>query len=208
MEYNINETKKEEEKEDKYNIFKINSDTLVLKKKRLIEISKNLTKIEYLEIFNILQDDNCNFSENKNGVFINLLNVTENTIDRIFSFVDFIKHKREDLLQHEEFLENAKKTIKESNIEKYDNNINNNTIEDMSNIDYENTYEDEDFDDNNEKNKTYLNFSSDEDEDIENKLSLKKKKIKYTGKKAKMIKSIKDSNDPHKLKLKNKKVDE
>ena len=178
------------------------NENLIMKKKKLIEISGNLTKIEYLEIFNILQDDNCNYSENKNGVFINLLNVTENTIDRIFSFIDFIKHKREDLLKHEEYLENAKKTIKETNIEKYD------TVEDMSKADYENTYEDEEVDDNIGKNKTYLNFSSDEDEDIENKLSLKKKKIKYTGKKAKMIKSIKDSNDPNKLKLKNKKIDD
>ena len=57
------------------------------------------------------------------------------------------------------------------------------------------------------KSSNYLIFSSDEDEDLENKLSLKKKKIKYTGKKAKMIKSIKDGND-FKNKIKNKKNNE
>ena len=48
----------------------------------------------------------------------------------------------------------------------------------------------------------YLTFSSDEDENLENKITLKKKKNKYTGKKAKMIKSIKnkDNNDLNKNK--------
>jgi spore coat protein CotH len=72
---------------------------------------------------------------------------------------------------------------------------------------YDNFYDD-DLDNNYEKAKTYLDFSSDEDEDIDNKLSLKKKKIKYTGKKAKMMKSIKDGNDPNKLKQKIKRADE
>ena len=41
-------------------------------------------------------------------------------------------------------------------------------------------------------------FSSDEDNDLENKLSLKKKKNKYTGKNAKLMKSIKDNGDKNK----------
>jgi len=43
---------------------------------------------------------------------------------------------------------------------------------------------------------------------LENKLSLKKKKIKYSGKKAKMIKSIKDSGNNNNNKNKNKKSEE
>ena len=54
----------------------------------------------------------------------------------------------------------------------------------------------------------YLIFSSDEDEDLENKISLKKKKTKYSGKKAKMIKSIRDSSDINKFKNKSKKNDD
>ena len=78
-----------------------NTDNLILKKKKLIEISKNLSKIEYFEIFNIIKQDNCQYSENKNGIFINLSNVSEITIDKIFNFINFIKNKKEYLIKHE-----------------------------------------------------------------------------------------------------------
>jgi hypothetical protein len=173
---------------------KINIDNITLKKKKLIEISKNLTNIEYLEIFNIIKEDNCNFSENKNGIFINLLNISEETIDKIFNFINFIKHKREDLMKHEEYLNIAKKNIS-SIIKNTENNIIiNESDKIVENLDQEETIE----------NSNYLVFSSDEDEDLENKILLKKKKIKYSGKKAKMIKSIKDSNDINKPKNRNK----
>ena len=176
-----------------------NSDNLILKKKKLIEISKNLTKIEYLEIFNIIQEDKCIYSENKNGIFINLSNVSENTIDKIFNFINFIKHKKEDLLKYEEYVSIAKKNI--TNVQK---SVINNNIHTEKDYNYNNNYEYSDSDDEKKINE-YLVFSSDEEDDLENKLSLKKKKIKYSGKKAKMIKSIKDTGNN---KSRNKKSEE
>lgn len=188
------------------NLTKLNNcDNLILKKKKLIEISKNLTKIEYLEIFNILNEDKCVYSENKNGVFINLSNVSELTLNKIFDFINFIKHKKEDLIKHEEILNNAKKNISNEvckNIENIQSSENNKDFE-YKDSEYDYVEEDEE-----EKNNNYLVFSSDEDDDIENKISLKKKKIKYSGKKAKMIKSIKDSNDTNKIKNRFKKSEE
>ena len=90
-------------------LVKNNSDKVILKKKKLIEITKNLTKVEYLEIFNIIKSDNCQYSQNKNGVFVNLLNVSEKTIDKIFDFINFFKQKNEDLVKHEEIINNTKK---------------------------------------------------------------------------------------------------
>ena len=90
-----------------------NNEFLITKKKRLIDMVNNLSKMEYLEIFNIFLEDNCQYSENKNGVFINLNNVKENTIDKIYNFINFIKHKKEDLLIHEEKIKVAKDNIKE-----------------------------------------------------------------------------------------------
>jgi hypothetical protein len=165
-----------------------NNEKVIIKKKKLIEISKNLSKIEYLEIFNIIQEDNCVYSENKNGIFINLSNVLESTIDRIFNFINFIQHKKEDLIKHDEYVHNAKKNITEKIVET-SSSLSNNT----NNIDYES-----DDSNINEETSNYLVFSSDEDEDLENKISLKKKKVKYTGKKAKMMKSIKDTTDKYK----------
>ena len=91
-------------------------------------------------------------------------------------------------------MDNAKKNI--GNIKKEINN--NNIINQKDNyIDY-NYYDYENLENNDDNN---LFISSDEDEDIENKLCLKKKKVKYIGRKAKIIKSIKDNQD-NKNKLK------
>lgn len=179
----------------------INLDKLIFKKKKLIETIKNLSKLEYLEIFSIIQNDNCQFSENKNGIFINLSNVSEITIDKIFNFINFIKHKKEDLIKHEEIINNAKKNISENDSTIYNLDLNNYT---------DNCSNDYMIDSDNEKKieSDYLIFSSDEDEDLENKISLKKKKTKYSGKKAKMIKSIRDSSDINKFKNKSKKNDD
>jgi hypothetical protein len=172
------------------------NDKIILKKKKLIEMAKNLSKIEYLEIFEIIKNDKCQYSENKNGIFINLNNVDEETIDKIFNFINFIKHKKEDLLKHEEILNTAKKNISIEVIP-YEKKINDT---------YNEIILEDELSDNDEPNNysNYLHFSSDEDEDLENKISLKKKKIKHSGKKAKMIKSIKDGN----LKNRTKKTDE
>ena len=170
----------------------ISSESFYFKKKKLIEVSKNLSKLEYLEIFNIIQDDKCQYSENKNGIFINLSNVSESTIDKIFDFINFIKHKREDLLKHEELINNTKKNLTipsnkniTENIYINQNDIKEDIIENMQELD-------EEPDINNYNG--YLEFSSEEEEDLDNKLSLKKKKNKYTGNKAKIIKSIKSNN--------------
>lgn len=182
------------------------SDNINLKKKKLIEISKNLNKLEYFEILNIIEEDKCQYSENKNGIFINLNNISENTIDKIFNFINFIKHKKEDLLKHEEIINNAKKNISE--IDK-NNNYNYTNVYQKSDVnDTYNEYSDDENEYIEKVDNKYLVFSSDEDEDIENKISLKKKKIKYSGKKAKMIKSIKDTNDPNKIKTRGKKNEE
>lgn len=162
---------------------------LIKKKKSLIDISKNLTKIEYLEIFNIIQSNNCQYTKNSNGIFINLHNVSEDVIDKIFNFLNFIKHKKEDLLIQEEYIVNFKKNIIEPTLEKtQESNFNNNKVYELSESD----------DDNNNSN--YLVFSSDDDENVENKISLKKKRVKYSGKKLKIIKSIKDNNEINKNK--------
>ena len=169
-------------------------DNINLKKKKLIEIS------------NIIEEDKCQYSENKNGIFINLNNISENTIDKIFNFINFIKHKKEDLLKHEEVINNAKKNISE--IDKNNNYTYTNVYQKSDLNDMYNEYSDDENEYNEKADNKYLVFSSDEDEDIENKISLKKKKIKYSGKKAKMIKSIKDTNDPNKVKNRGKKNDE
>lgn len=97
---------------------------IILKKKKLIEYSKNLTKLEYNEIFSIIQKDSCDYSSNINGVFINLSNVEEKTIDKIFNFLKFTKQKKKELKEKEFYIEDFKKNIKEEEIIKTKINLN------------------------------------------------------------------------------------
>ena len=72
-----------------------NANASIKKKKKLLELVKNLSNIEYNEIFNIIQENNCQYSGNNNGIFINLQNVNDEIIDKIFNFLEFIKKKKE-----------------------------------------------------------------------------------------------------------------
>ena len=164
-----------------------NSETLLFKKKKLIEICKNLAKNEYLEIYNIILKDSCPYSENKNGIFVNLANIKETTIDKIFDFINFIKHKKEDLIIQDEKINTVKLNINEH----VNNDINNNTnnlINDENSDEDNNDTESLDYSEE-KSSKNYLSFSSDEDDNLENKLSLKKKS-KNNSKKMKIIKSF------------------
>tara|TARA_B110000483_G_scaffold242095_1_gene326817 strand:- start:9253 stop:9837 length:585 start_codon:yes stop_codon:yes gene_type:complete len=135
---------------------------IILKKKKLIEMAVNLTVFEYNEILSIIQEDSCNYSSNTNGVFINLSNVEDKTIDRIYNFLKYTKHKKEELKQKESYLEDFKKTIqKDDGSNLFNNNNNNNdfarnddkSVESLSDNDDTLNYND------------YLCFSSDDDEE-------------------------------------------
>ena len=122
-------------------------------------MASNLNKIEYHEILNIIQKDNCTFSSNSNGVFINLTNVENHTIDKVFNFLKFTKQKKKELKEKENYLENFKKNINteekkvpEINNIKIINNEDNKSVDSLS--------EDED----NTNYNDYLCFSSDEED--------------------------------------------
>ena len=102
---NENEILKESENKDDSNM------DLIIKKKKLIEMAQNLNKIEYHEILNIVQKDNCTYSSNSNGIFINLSNIRNETIDKVFDFLKFTKQKKEELKEKENYLESFKKNI-------------------------------------------------------------------------------------------------
>jgi uncharacterized damage-inducible protein DinB len=86
----------------------LEKEKIIIKKKKLIEAVKHFSRMEYLEIFNIFKEDGCSYTENINGVFINLNNVPIHTIDKIFHFLDYIKSKKEELLIHEEKMNETK----------------------------------------------------------------------------------------------------
>jgi hypothetical protein len=80
---------------------------------------------EYQEIFNIIKKDTSQYTENKNGIFINLKNLNENTINKISHFINYCKHNKKNLEVLEE----------KQNEEIRNANINNNNKSYIINID-------------------------------------------------------------------------
>lgn len=158
---------------------------LYLNKKKLIESVKKLSKDEIIEIFKIFLDNNIPYSENNNGIFINLNNVKEKILNEINKYIDYIEVKKNDLINSEVKVSEQKELLGESNKIIVDNFELNKTI-----------YKEYEFQDNHEEilnnkiNNCLKNISSNEVD--QSKISLKRKKNKYHGNMAKLINSFKE----------------
>lgn len=62
------------------------------KLKNLRDRISDLGLVENIEVFKILQKNNVKYTENNNGVFINMLKLSQKTIDDLESFLFFIKN--------------------------------------------------------------------------------------------------------------------
>jgi hypothetical protein len=60
--------------------------------KTLREKINNLEEYEHIEIFKILRKNNIKYTENNNGVFINMNKLSEKSIEDIESFISFINN--------------------------------------------------------------------------------------------------------------------
>ena len=158
---------------------------LYLNKKRLMESVKKLSKDEIIEIFKIFLDNNVPYSENNNGIFINLNNVKEKTLNEINKYIEYIEVKKNDLIDSEIKVSEQKELLGESNKIVVDNFEVNKTI-----------YKEYEFQENHEKilnnkiNDCLKNISANEVD--QSKISLKRKKNKYHGNMAKLINSFKE----------------
>ena len=115
------------------NTIEINQDTIDTKnvdqlkkkiidtKKRVIKEVSNLNKLEHIEIFKILKSNNIVFTENVNGIFINLSPINISILNEIILFINYVKNKNIELLEKEN---NIHKTI-EKVFGNNDKNINN-----------------------------------------------------------------------------------
>jgi len=65
---------------------------------------KGLTKAEYVEILRLLNKHEEPYSENLNGVFFNVCNVSQKTFDSLELFLRFTQSNRRDLADRERFL--------------------------------------------------------------------------------------------------------
>jgi len=62
---------------------------------------ENLPKENHLEIFKILHKHNVQYSENKNGIFINLIDVSPLIIHEIDQYVQYLETQNKEIKQFE-----------------------------------------------------------------------------------------------------------
>jgi DNA repair ATPase RecN len=68
--------------------------------KRLIDLKteiENLEKIHHVKILKILKNNEIKYSENRNGIFINMTSFNENTIKEIEKTLIYIKEQERNL---------------------------------------------------------------------------------------------------------------
>jgi hypothetical protein len=96
----------------------------ILKKKII-----NLTKKEQIEVFKIIREKKENYSENRNGVFINMNNLDKEIIKKISFFVDFCHENKIKMDIDNQFIQNLKKDLKMKTTTDLSENIKKNEIE-------------------------------------------------------------------------------
>jgi hypothetical protein len=71
----------------------------------------NIDNTHHVFILKILKDNEIEYSENKNGCFVNMLNIPNNILSKIEQYVDFINEKYNNEIQYEKLKESIKHNI-------------------------------------------------------------------------------------------------
>lgn len=80
-------------------------------RERLRRDLMGLSEIEYREIFNMIRQRVGQYSENKNGIFINLRYVDDELVDKIYDFLEFSRKNKMYLKELEEKQNDEKRRI-------------------------------------------------------------------------------------------------
>ena len=89
---------------------KIQSSLSIVELKELRDKIQNIPNKEHhhAEIFSIIKTNSINFSENKNGIFLNMNKLNDQTISLIKRYLSYIENQNKNFLQ----VENIKKEFK------------------------------------------------------------------------------------------------
>jgi len=86
---------------------------------------ENIDKIHHVKILNILKNNNIKYSENRNGIFVNMTSFDSQTIDSIEKILSYIKTQEKRLTDIETIKEELSKDyFVNDNKDKKNNNIN------------------------------------------------------------------------------------
>jgi len=95
-------------------------------RKVLFEKINLMTKTEHEEIFKIIRDKNVdlNYSKNKNGVFLNLSSLSDETIHDVNNFVTYCINNKKELDDYDKKINECKINNSLNNLSSYDSNDN------------------------------------------------------------------------------------
>ena len=74
------------------------------RRKLFLDSLKGLTKAEYVEIIRLLQKHEVVYSENHNGIFLNLTALTQEVFDDLERFLMFTQQNRQNLSDRDTLL--------------------------------------------------------------------------------------------------------
>jgi hypothetical protein len=103
------------------------NDTEINDLKNLNNIVLKLDKTHHLKIFNIILKNNIKYSENRNGIFINLNKVSLDTILEIKNYINYINVQEKNISNFENIKNEFKKDFF-TNIKKEDKDNKNNNL--------------------------------------------------------------------------------
>ena len=81
------------------------------RRRRFLDNLKSLTKAEYIEIVRILNKHAIPYSENANGIFLNLVIIPQDAFDTLELFMNFTQNNRRSLADREIFLSTLVTTV-------------------------------------------------------------------------------------------------
>lgn len=105
-------------------------------RKVLFEKINLMTKTEHEEIFKIIRDKNAdlNYSKNKNGVFLNLSSLSDETIHDVNNFVTYCINNKKELDEYDKKINECKINNSLNNLSSYDSNGNNDNFDETNSL--------------------------------------------------------------------------
>ena len=96
------------------------------KLKQIRDKIENINTIHHIKFFEILKKHNVNYSENRNGIFINMCSLNKDIINEIEQYIFYINKQEETLNKTEELKKDFKKEFFKDNKEKNEKIYSNN----------------------------------------------------------------------------------
>jgi len=71
--------------------------TLTDKKVIMTRIQNLKNKKHYIQIYTIIKENNVNYSQNINGIFINLSNIEDTILDKIVEYLNYVESRNTEI---------------------------------------------------------------------------------------------------------------